>query len=325
MRIVYYAHHHGTGHLVHARRFARLGIADVTIVGPRGADIELPSDTAGAERHREPPHSPFHWTPSTPAIRARFDAFHQALLQVSPDLVLVDVSVEAAVFAHLAGFRVAHRRMPGDRSDRAHHLAYATSRGLFAYFPAQIEDPDFAYAARTTYLGMPADRGPLPASAIEPGAVVVLSGAGGQGPAWEALVEAASTTPDRSWHVLGPVVRGRVPAPANLVIHGWVADPTPFLARAEQVVCGAGHNTIATVAAVRRAAVVAPEPRPHDEQLAFARRLGEAYGVPVVEDWQAADWATVLEHPGDPDALADLLVDRVAFTARVQEMLRDLA
>lgn len=325
MRILYYAHHHGTGHLVHARRFARLGIADVTVVGPRGADIELPSDTIGAEGHREPPHSPFHWTPSTPAVRARFDAFHRALLRVDPDLVLVDVSVEAAVFAHLAGFRVAHRRMPGDRTDRAHRLAYATARGLFAYFPAAVEDPGFAYAGRTAYLGMPADREPLPAPAVEPGTVVVLSGAGGQGPAWPALARAAAATSERVWHVLGPTDGPRTPAPPNLVAHGWVDDPTPFLAGAERVVCGAGHNTIATVAAVRRAAVLAPEPRPHDEQLAFARRLGEAYGVPVVEDWATADWATLLESPGDPDALADLLVDRGTFTARAREMLRALA
>ncbi|GAB3711917.1 glycosyltransferase [Mariniluteicoccus flavus] len=332
MRILYYAHHHGTGHLTHARRLAGLGVAEVVIVGAAGSDLELPPDVDPTHPHVQPSGSPFHWTPETDAVRARFDAFHRALDDVRPDAVLVDVSVEAAVFAHLAGHRVAHRRMPGVRDDAAHDLAYATSRRLFAYYPQAVEEPGFAYADRTRWLGMPADREALPASLVEPGTVVVVSGAGGAGAPLGELARAAASTPERTWHVLGPVA-GRAPGPRprdagpppNLHLHGWVDDPSPWLARAEVVVCGAGHNTIAAVAAARRAAVLVPEPRPHDEQLVFARRLHTEFGTPLVERWSEADWPSLLDDAEDPEVLTEgLLVDRATFAERVGGFLADL-
>lgn len=325
MRIVYYVHHHGSGHLRHARRLQRLGVAEVVIAGGPGADVVLPPDVDPAQAHTEPAGSPFHWTPTTRTVRDRFSQWHRVLDEVSPDLVMVDVSVEAAVFAHLAGYPVLHRRMPGDRDDAAHRLAYATARRLFAYYPQRLEAPGFAWQDRTSWLGMVAEGHPLDASAIEPATVVVLSGAGGDGVPAEGLALAAASTPRRTWHVLGPRLPSvGAPLPANVVQHGWVDDPTPWLARAEVVVCGAGHNTIATVAASGRPLVLAPEPRPHDEQLRFAEQLGHCFGVPVVTSWADADWASLLAHPGDGRAMAHgLLSTTEEFRAAVVQLLRD--
>lgn len=323
VRIVYYAHHHGSGHLRHARRFAGLGVGEVVVVGAPGADVELPPDT-GDHPHREPDGSPFHFTPHTRAVRERFAAFHDVLRDADPDLVLVDVSVEAAVFAHLTGFPVAHRRMPGSRDDRAHRLLHATARGLFAYYPRVLESEDFPWADRTSWLGTVSDATPLPRSAIEPGTVVVLSGAGGAGVSAADLAAAAAATPRHRWHVLGPRPAPGVRLPAGVVHHGWVADPTPWLARAEVVVCGAGHNTVATVAGTRRPVILAPEPRPHDEQVVFAQRLHEAFGVPVARSW-AADWGDLLASPGDGEALAaGLLTTPQTFRRRVRRFLEGL-
>lgn len=323
MRIVYYAHHQGSGHLRQARRLQHLGVAEVVVAGPRGADVELPPDVDPDDPWHEPADSPFHWAPLTTQVRRRFRAWHELLTEADPDVVMVDVSVEAAVFARLAGYRVLYCRMPGRRDDDAHRLAYRASSGLFAYYPRELEEPGFAFAERTRWLGTVSDTAPTGAEHVEPGTVVVLTGAGGGGVTRADLRAAARAVPSRTWHVLGPrSLDDGEPLPGNLVEHGWVADPAPWLARAEVVVCGAGANTIATVAGTRRPLVVAPEARPHDEQLVFARRLHEVYGVPIVEEWTTAGWPELVAHPGDGRALADrLLSTSEQLAQRVRSLL----
>lgn len=327
LTLVYYAHHHGSGHLRHARRLASLGVAQVVVVGGRGADVELPPDVVPGDDHVQPSSSPFHWTPTTAQVRRRFSALQQVLDDVDPDLVMVDVSVEAATFCHLAGYPVLHRRMPGDRTDPPHELAYSLSERLFAYYPRELEQPEFAWANKTRWLGMPDDHPHLPDVAPEPGVVTVVSGAGGRGVDLAHLMRAARQTPHRQWHVLGPT--GDIPALAgvdNLHLHGWVPNPLEWLQRAEVVVCGAGHNTIAAAAAARRPVVLAPEMRPHDEQLVFARQLHERLGVPLVEAWDDADWPGLLASTLDGRVLPDaLLVSRKVFGRRVRELLEEVA
>lgn len=323
MRIVYYVHHHGSGHLQHARRLASLGIAEVVSVGTRGTDIVLPPDTD--PHHRQRVDSPFHWTPTTPSVRQRFLALHEAFARVDPDLVMVDVSVEAAVFAHLCGWPVAHRHMPGVRDDTAHELLHHSVERLFSYYPQAVEQPGYEFGERTSWLGMLSDATPAPAGLSEPRTVVVLSGAGGDGVGVPDLVRAATDTPAHQWHVLGPQRGTGQQLPDNLHLHGWVDDPRPWLERAGRVVCGAGHNTIAMVAGMHRAPVLVPEPRPHDEQLVFAQNLHRVTGVPLTT-WADADWPTLLASPGDPDALADtLLVERGTFAERMRDLIATAA
>lgn len=325
MRIVYYVHHHGSGHLHHARRLASLGVAEVVSVGTHGTDIVLAPDVDPTRPHRQRDDNPFHWTPATPTVRRRFAGLHEALVRVDPDLVMVDVSVEAAVFAHLCGWPVAHRHMPGTRDDEAHDLLRRTVERLFAYYPRAVEQPGFAFGERTSWLGMLSDAAPAPARLSDPRTVVVLSGAGGDGVGVAELVRAASSTPGHHWHVLGPQQPTRQDLPANLHLHGWVDDPRPWLERAGRVVCGAGHNTIATVAGLRRAPILVPEPRPHDEQAVFARSLHRVAGVPLTT-WADAEWPTLLATPGDPEALArTLLVDRATFAERTRDLLATAA
>ena len=110
-RVLYYAHQHGAGHLRHAAGLASTGAFDVTVVTahPRAAEllpadvpvIPLPSDLVPG--HEQPARSPLHWSPVGPEIRARFDALHAAARRVDPDVCVVDVSVEAALFLRQAG------------------------------------------------------------------------------------------------------------------------------------------------------------------------------------------------------------------------------
>lgn len=336
-RLLYYAHHHGSGHLRHAERLARLDLAELVVVGtgagrlPGG--VELPPDDL--DPHREPEGSPFHWTPRSPAVRRRMAAFHAALEAHDPELVVVDVSVEAAAFAALAGYRVAVRRMPGDRRDRPHELAYDLADRLLAYYPESVEDPAFARerAGRCSWLGMPAPAAPDPAleAGLDPahldaaeGAVVVLSGRGGDGVPAAELARAAAATPGRRWAVLGAVhgAAAELAALPNEVDLLGDQPAAPFLARAAAIVAGAGANTVADVAAAGRPLVLVPEPRPHREQAAFAERLAATFGTPTAPSWAAASWPELLERAeaADPDALArGLLVSEREYGERFRE------
>ncbi|UTT45353.1 hypothetical protein [Micrococcus luteus] len=163
-RVLYYAHQHGAGHLRHAAGLASTGAFDVTVVTahPRAAEllpadvpvIPLPSDLVPG--HEQPARSPLHWSPVGPEIRARFDALHAAAQRVDPDVCVVDVSVEAALFLRLAGWPVLHRRMHGERTDPAHALVYAEADGLFAHYAAELEVPAWraAHVGRVAYLGV---------------------------------------------------------------------------------------------------------------------------------------------------------------------------
>lgn len=325
MRIVYYAHHHGSGHRHHARRLQESGVAQVVTVGAPGTDHPLPPDVDPTRPHQQDPHSPFHWTPTDATIQRRFADLHRILLDVRPDLVMVDVSVEAAVFCHLAGFPVAHRLMPGDRDDAAHQLAYASTVGLFAYYPHSLQPPGFAWEHKTAWIGMLDETPAAPASLVEPATVAVLSGSGGDGVPVAELVRAARTRPHEQWHVLGPTSGSadHNEVPDNLHLHGWVDDPRQLLSRAELVVCGAGHNTIATVAGLRRPALVIPEPRPHREQEAFAERLSAVLGQPIAPSWHDVDWRSALTRRSDPDLLArGLLVGSDEYRARLRHFVQ---
>ncbi|MCY1157035.1 MAG: putative glycosyl transferase, partial [Citricoccus sp.] len=148
-RVLYYAHDHGIGHLHHAARAARTGAFDLTVAtsAARAAEVlppatglrVLPSDVVPG--HRQPSGSRLHYTPTGPVIRDRFAALLEAARTVQPDVVVVDVSVEAALFLRLAGYPVIHRRMHGDRTDPAHELVYAESDHLIAHYGAGLEEP----------------------------------------------------------------------------------------------------------------------------------------------------------------------------------------
>jgi len=354
--IVYYAHHHGSGHRLHAERFARIcaerGIADVVVCGTRvdGLNgvrtVTLPADDripAGGSPHVEPADSPFHFTPKTPAVRERMRTFSQLLSETGPALVVVDVSVEIATFAALAGYRVISRRMPGDRSDRAHGIGYDVSERLFAYYPREVESDSFAdaHAGKTTWLGMPepARAGGDDAAraggfnralpdAFDERSVVVLVGTGGDGLPLDELIRAAAATPDREWFACGDVDASGSRLPSNLHLLGHVASPEPLLRGAGVIVAGAGHNTVADIAAAKRPAVIIPEERPFGEQRHFADAIARVAGVPVANSWESVrDWDALLQQASatQASALADaLLVSEEAFGDRLEAMLGGL-
>lgn len=339
-KVSYYAHHHGTGHLRHAQRLAELGGMDlqVTSTGERRHDllsgdldyVALPADS-GPLQHpgKMRAGDPLHYAPVGPAIQQRFATLNRAWARFAPDVVMVDVSVEVAMFARLSGYPVAFRRMPGDRRDRAHELAYEIADALFGYFPAELEDPSHlaAFGNKSHYLGVP---GSLPAPSDPAAApsgrrrVLVQTSLASAIPA-RPLAAAAAASPGWLWEVAGAVEEDGTKLPENLLLHGVLPDPDRAMAAADLVISSAGHNAVAAAAASGRPVMLVPEERPHGEQLHFARALEGIAGIPMLGSWEdPADWPTLLELAVGtaPGALADaLFVSPASFATALEAML----
>jgi hypothetical protein len=325
-RVLYYAHDHGAGHLRHAARAAATGAFELTVAtSARGAAdvlptgtglVVLPSDVVPG--HHQPSGFRLHYMPTGPVIRHRFSALLQAARTVRPDVAVVDVSVETALFLRLAGYPVIHRRMHGDRTDPAHHLVYAESDHLIAHYGAALEDPDWRqrFGAKTTFLGAPDTAGRLGrrAAARSGGQrptpeIAVVTGTGGGGVRLADLARADGQVPGARWHVYGPVRGTGVPVPANMVLHGWTDDVAGRMRAADLVVVSAGYSAVAEATGSARPIVLAPEARPFDEQDHFAAAAHAAAGVPWCR-WrdESADWAAAVEaalrDPGSADRLA---------------------
>jgi hypothetical protein len=355
--VLYYAHDHGAGHLRHAARAAATGAFELTVatsardsadVLPAGTGLAvLPSDVVPG--HRQPPGSRLHYTPTGSVIRDRFAALLEAARTARPDVAVVDVSVETALFLRLAGYPVIHRRMHGDRTDPAHELVYAESDHLIAHYGAALEDPGWRerFGAKTTFLGAPDVTGRLGQRASARSGVqratpeiAVVTGTGGGGVRQADLARAAGQVPGARWHVYGPVlghddrdarggvsgtvehpaatggrghsaVRSGVPTPPNLVLHGWTDDVAGRMRAADLVVVSAGYSAVADATGSARPIVLAPEARPFDEQDHFAAAAHTAAGVPWCR-WrdESADWAAAVEAAlRDPESSDRLAAD----------------
>lgn len=312
--IVYYVHHHGSGHAHRAAAIAAHCRTPVVGVGSRpapygwpGAWHELPLDTGGgdtaggdtAETADVTAGGTLHWVPRHhDGLRARTAAV-SALLAAGPARLLVaDVSVEIALLARLHGVPVAVVAQPGERLDRAHRTVYDLAEVLLAPWPADPPRPwRPELTGRTVHLGGLSrydDRTARPGPGRRRVLVLTGSGDGGADPA--ALAAAASATPDWTWRVAGGLTGALRDAPPNLACAGWTGEVLAELQDADVVVGHAGQNVVAEIAAARRAAVVVPAERPYGEQVATGAVL-RAAGLATVRDrWPApADWPGVLD------------------------------
>ncbi|WP_375465137.1 glycosyltransferase [uncultured Methylobacterium sp.] len=332
----YYVHHQGAGHWERACRIARALPRPCTLIGTLsgldrtqapGPVLDLPDDRlpatgfAGRDGESGRPEA-FHYAPlGLPGLRHRMAALAVWIAEADPALIVVDVSVEVALFARLMSVPVLMVRLAGTRTDPPHLEAFRSATRLIAPFPRVLEGETIPAWVRekTLYAGFlgaaaSAARDPDPA-----GPIVAVFGRGGAGGHREHLAAAAGAVPERDWHVLGPIhgETARAP-PANLHLHGWVAEIEPFLARSALVVGGAGDGVVAAVAAAGRRFVCLPEPRAFGEQTekaAALERLGAAVvrtAWPAAEDWPALIRAGFALDPAaistlhDPDAVPRL-------------------
>lgn len=351
LRIGYYVHHHGHGHRMRAAAVLQHVRAETTVFTSAAPTValqsaashlvRLPMDTdrpARAAARALPVPSSLHYAPvggrGVPRRMARIAAW---AAEAAPALLVVDVSVEVALFGRLLGLPVVAVRQHGRRTDRPHRLAYDAAAALLAPYPSWLEDDTASPAvrAKTFYAGgfsrfdgrsvLAGDRAGGPSAEGSP-TVVVLGGSGGAGWAAPDLAAAARACPQWTWQVLGATNGAVASPPSNLILEGWVDDPFPWLCAADVVVAGAGHNTVMEVAAAGRPLICFPEARPFGEQAAKARALVRAGCALAPGAWPtAADWPALLRRAAasDPAPLARLCDGRGA--ARAAAFLGDCA
>lgn len=296
--IGYYAHHHGSGHVTRMQSIA--AFLDEPVWGlssmPRPATWAGPwttlerDDTDEGTLDDVTAGGVLHWAPMGHAgLGRRMAQLAHWVGRHRPRLLVVDVSVEVALFARLMGVPTVVVALPGERLDRAHRLAHDSAAALLAPWPEGAHGHDWpsSWTDKVWHVGgISRFDGRVPAPALPRRSrrrVLVLWGGGGRSVDAAAVADAAAATPGWDW-----LERDPTSAPA---VDLW-AD----LGGADVVVTHGGQNAVAEVAAARRPAVVIAQPRPFGEQEATVRalnRLGTAVGL---QQWPAPDrWPTILE------------------------------
>ena len=335
--IGYYVHHHGDGH---RQRAVAIGhsLSGITLLGTgltgKTGDLpflDLPDDRldegfAGID-HAERPSS-LHYAPlDHEGIRQRTAMIALWVAQSRPSLMVVDVSAEVAMLARLASVPTVYVRLSGTRLDAAHLDAFRGASALLAPFHEALDDEDIpAWVREKTFYAPGIIRPAFISQDVHGGAVLIVLGRGGGISDGERWAEVARATPERQFRIIGPCT---VPSslPDNLELQGWVDDADAQIAAAPVVIGAAGDGVVSAVLAARRPFICVPEPRPFDEQVSKARRLGAVGGAIVRFDWppasdwtglidlaikQAEQWPTCLIDEGGAEAAARWLNDLTA-------------
>ncbi len=305
LRIGWYVHHHGGGHVARLLAIAPRIDAQIDCFSSLPRPDALPSHCSWTVLARDdddpsgapPPHEAdpgagglLHWAPlGHPGHLDRLSRIVAAIARGRVDAFVVDVSVEVVLLVRLLGIRPVVIAQPGIRDDEPHRLAYRAAATIVAPWPRALLDPPWltAVARKVVFTGgisrfedrmTPAGRG-----APRQG-VLVLGGRGGTS-VTDADVAAAERASGAAWRVLGATPDSP-----------WRADPWDELTSARVVVAWAGQNSIADLAAADASAVIVPQERPFAEQHETARALARAGLAVVEEQWPSPErWPDVLE------------------------------
>jgi len=220
------------------------------------------------------------------------------LSEWQPDLLVVDVGLEASILARMCGIPTVYSRQHGRRWDKGHTLAYDWACGLLAPFAAPMEQTDCPQWVREktfysggfcrfsghgqSFLSKTLD-GPQDYAQDKPN-VLVMTGFGGTNITGSAIAQSAASNPQWRWHLLGDY-----PNLSNIVVHGIVEDVWPYLYHADLVIANAGHNSTMEIAAAGTASVCIPAERYFDEQICKAQVLARLKLSVVVDRWPDAD------------------------------------
>jgi len=302
--IGYYIHHHGSGHLNRAasicahlrQRVVALTSLDIPRPHPFATVLRLPRDDGDARSAEPSANGALHWAPHHDnGLRTRMGIIARWVEETRPAAVVVDVSVEVALFVRLLGVPVIVMTMPGERTDGPHALVHQLADHIVAAWPRELYEPEWLrpHAAKTSYVGGISrfeDHDVL-SSAQNRTSVLVLGGKGGCDFDQATVDTTAAQIPEIDWKALG--LRGG----------RRKTDPWPDICAADIVITHAGQNCVADVAAARRPAIVLPQGRPFNEQYITADMLvrhGLAVatsGWPDANAWRSLIWQAQASDP----------------------------
>lgn len=292
--IGFYAHHHGVGHVTRADAIARSMLEPMTVLSSRTRPpghaaaewLVLPIDvdeSTDAVTQDSSVGGVLHWAPhDVDGLTERMAIIAQWVAREKPSAVVVDVSVEVAMFLRLMGVRVIVMAIPGERGDPIHGLAYRSATHIVAPWSREVYDPIWLlpYADKTTFSGSISRFAGRERTSRSGAPTVVVLGAAGGTSLTRDLVDSWSAVDARfEFRALG-VAGG-----------DWIDDVWPVLCSAALVVTHAGQNAVADVAASGSPAIVVPQARPFDEQSATGRALADGSVAEVLDAWPSvARW-----------------------------------
>ena len=318
--IGFYVHHHGQGHVNRTRQIVSHIDGPVTVFGSsvnylqdlgddRVTIVRLPSDLANVSQEDHDKPEVFHYAPlGVSGIRQRMFLLAEWARANNPSLLVVDVSVEIALFARLLSVPTVIMRQNGQRNDLPHQAAYQSSSGLLAPYSAALEEKDtLAWVRDKTYyaggFSRYAQRSLTPAKArrqlkmrSNQPYVVVMNGLGGKGNPLISIRQAAQKCPAWNWWVVGPTLIDQQELPENVNMVGRVEDTFLYLKGADVVVASAGNNTVMEIAAAGTPYICIPEERPFREQESKAEALSRMNAALVLPYWpEPTQWPGLLE------------------------------
>ena len=237
------------------------------------------------------------------------------LSEWQPDLLVVDVGLEASILARMCGIPTVYSRQHGKRWDKGHTLAYEWACELLAPFSKKMEQADCPQWIRekTFYSGGFSRFSGRKRTEVVPSGysnerpnVLVMTGFGGTDITEDAIARSAKANPQWCWHLLGDY------APVEGVqAHGVVEDVWPYLCCADLAIANVGHNSTMEIAAARVPSVCIPAWRHFDEQVCKAEVLARLGLSVVLEKWpQPMEWPQIWERTrelkGDWQELQDV-------------------
>ncbi|MGD1920615.1 MAG: glycosyltransferase, partial [Pleurocapsa sp.] len=228
----------------------------------------------------------FHYAPYySNAYRQRAVILANWVAQTNATAVVVDVSAEITQYLRFLGVPVIAVRQHGDRSDYPHIAGYDAAYRTLAPYPEILECGDIPSWIREKTIYCPgfsryservlskADaRAQLNISSQQQVAEV-FNCKGGAKHSLSTVVQAALSTPQWLWLIVGQTDRDCQIVPDNVSVTGWCEDTYPYLKAADLAIASGGHNTVMEIGTARIPFLCIPESRPFKEQQIKAQKL----------------------------------------------------
>lgn len=311
--IAFYVHHHGSGHLMRTMQIVNAlkgyqvilmgsGLNKIKQLPPHVWLVHLPLDIPEENEkviESSLPPTGLHYAPlGIQGSRDRVAIMTDVFRSHYPLILVVDVSVEVALLARLAGIPTIIIRQHGKRNDLAHELAYNSAELLIAPFAKSMYIGEEDHFFKKTFFagGFSKFDQTKNDQETDPKMICILVGKGGTSINPELLQHIAKSCPSYHFNVMGLTNRETHDL-KNLQFHGEVNDPAPLIGRAMLVIGNTGHNTVMEMASLNKRFIGIPEARPFEEQLEKAKSIEGRSGILIIHPQQLyhTNWADVFE------------------------------
>lgn len=331
--VAFYVHHHGSGHLMRAISIASKLNRPVTFLGSGMQQyqgiipefvtcIHLPMDVADSNdvyEHDGNEVNVLHYAPlNVKGIRERNLLLSHFFVAAFPVVLVVDVSVEIALFARLCGIPTILMRQHGYRNDPAHIAAYQSASLLIAPYSETMQSDSLEWVNRKTVFSGGFSRyseKEIKETNGDPHQIAILCGKGGTSLSTGFVNHLAVACPMYQFHSIGSIGDESACRQSNVTYHGEIDDPIHVLASCGLIIGNGGHNTVMEAASLNKRFICISEERPFDEQLHKARMLRNVFETPIVttNELYTTEWQTLIQKTLSKPANWNGMIDKNAL------------